>query len=94
MTPLPPAGPLDAADPLAGFAAEFAKPPGVVYLDGNSLGLLCKPAEDSLRTAVESWRDLAIRGWTEGPDPWFDLSRRAAGLSTMARAPRRSSSDQ
>jgi kynureninase len=26
------------------------------------------------------WRDLAIRGWTEGPEPWFGLSRRVAGL--------------
>lgn len=71
---------LDAADLLAGFAAEFAKPAGAVYLDGNSLGLACRAAEDALRTAVAAWKDLAIRGWTEGPDPWFDLSRRAAGL--------------
>ena len=54
----PSAADLDAADPLAGFAAEFAKPPGVTYLDGNSLGLLCKPAEESLRTAVDSWRAI------------------------------------
>jgi kynureninase len=70
----------DAADPLAGFADRFVKPPGTVYLDGNSLGLLCRPAEESLRTALEMWRTLAVRGWTEGPEPWFDLSRKAAGL--------------
>ena len=30
---------LDAADPLASFRGRFAIPePGVVYLDGNSLG--------------------------------------------------------
>ena len=71
---------LDAVDPLARFAGQFARPPGVVYLDGNSLGLLCRPAEESLRTAIESWRELAIRGWTEGPEPWFGLSRKIAGL--------------
>ncbi len=71
---------LDAADPLARFAERFAKPPGTIYLDGNSLGLLCQPAEESLWTAVDTWRDLAIRGWTEGPEPWFDLSRKVAGL--------------
>src|SRR5262249_29938739 len=71
---------LDAEDPLAGFAAEFDKPPGQIYLDGNSLGLLCKPAELALAQAVEAWRTRAILGWTEGPDPWFDLARKAAGL--------------
>jgi kynureninase len=77
---MPSARDLDAADPLARFADQFAKPPETVYLDGNSLGLLCKPAEESLWTAVETWQDLAIRGWTEGPEPWFDLSRKVAGL--------------
>jgi kynureninase len=71
---------LDAADPLASFAAEFHKPPGVIYLDGNSLGLMCKSAEASLNEAVESWRTRAILGWTEGPDPWFEMSRKAGRL--------------
>ncbi len=68
---------LDAADELAGFAAEFAKPPGV-YLDGNSLGLMGRAAESSLREAVEAWRALAIGGWTNGPAPWFGLARQAS----------------
>lgn len=68
---------LDAADDLAGFAAEFAKPPGV-YLDGNSLGLLGRAAESSLRDAVEAWRALGIGGWTGGPAPWFGLARQAS----------------
>src|SRR5689334_9709038 len=72
--------PLDAADPLARFADRFARRPGEVYLDGNSLGLLCRPAEESLRQAVETWRELAIRGWTEGPEPWFPLSRKVGRL--------------
>jgi kynureninase len=71
---------LDARDPLAAFAAEFHKPPGTIYLDGNSLGLLCKPAEAALMEAVEAWRTRAILGWTEGPDPWFDMSRNASRL--------------
>jgi kynureninase len=71
---------LDARAPLARFAAAFAKPPGVVYLDGNSLGLLCRPAEEALQQALESWRRRAILGWTDGPEPWFEMSRRAAAL--------------
>jgi kynureninase len=76
---LPPASQLDALDDLAGLAREFDKPPGQIYLDGNSLGLLCRPAEDALREAVESWRKLAVLGWVDGPRPWFDLSRQVAG---------------
>ena len=30
---------LDAADPLAPLREQFVHPPGVIYLDGNSLGL-------------------------------------------------------
>src|SRR5947207_383562 len=71
---------LDARDELAAFAQVFAKPPGQIYLDSNSLGLLCRPAEVSLQTAVETWRRQAILGWTAGPEPWFGLSRRVAGL--------------
>ena len=71
---------LDWADPLAAFAAEFAKPPGTIYLDGNSLGLLCRPAEAALRQALEDWRTRAILGWTDGPAPWFSMSRQASAL--------------
>src|SRR5262245_841936 len=79
MDPLS-AAELDARDPLAGFAADFHKPAGQIYLDGNSLGLLCRPAEQALTEAVEAWRTRAILGWTAGADPWFELSRKAAGL--------------
>src|SRR5947209_8833240 len=80
---MPTAAELDAADPLAPFAAEFHKPADTIYLDGNSLGLLCKPAEAALMEAVEAWRTRAILGWTEGPDPWFDMARKAAWRLAM-----------
>jgi kynureninase len=58
---------MDARDPLAGCRQWFALPPGVIYLDGNSLGAL--PATTAARVArvVEDWgRDLCIKGAAEG----------------------------
>jgi kynureninase len=74
---------LDARDELAGFAGEFAKPHGLVYLDGNSLGLLCRPAEQALHEALDSWRQRAILGWTGGPEPWFGMSRKVSSLLAL-----------
>ncbi len=76
MTPTPQ---LDATDELADFAKSFAKPPGI-YMDGNSLGLMCHAADASLRDAIEAWRTLGIRGWTEGVEPWFGMARKASAL--------------
>ncbi|MFO1057281.1 MAG: kynureninase [Dongiaceae bacterium] len=56
----------DAADPLAGFRRRFRLPPGVIYLDGNSLGPL--PAETPARVArlVErEWGEGLIRSWND-----------------------------
>lgn len=64
-----PAQAMDTADPLAAFRTEFFIPPGRIYLDGNSLGLLSRRAEASLIRAIEQWRSLGINGWTEGNPP-------------------------
>ncbi|MCO5107737.1 MAG: kynureninase [Burkholderiaceae bacterium] len=66
---------LDAADPLAPLRALFALPPGVVYLDGNSLGALPAATPARLADAVErQWgRDL-IRSWNTAG--WVDLPQR------------------
>ena len=39
---------LDAADALASFRQEFYIQPETIYMDGNSLGLLSKRAENTL----------------------------------------------
>ena len=66
----------DAADPLARFRDRFYVRPGVVYLDGNSLGLLSKDAEAATLTVLRQWRDLAVEGWSEADPPWVSMAER------------------
>ncbi len=55
---------LDAADPLSAFRGRFRLPPGVIYLDGNSLGALPAAAPDRIALAVEGeWGEGLIRSW-------------------------------
>jgi kynureninase len=66
---------LDAQDKLASFREAFVfAEPGLIYLDGNSLGRLpCRTAE-RLRTVVEEeWGHDLIRGWNAG---WFQAPAR------------------
>lgn len=66
---------LDAADPLAPWRDRFDLPDGLIYLDGNSLGVLPKGVAERIgRTVADEWgRDL-IRSW--GSAGWFDLPLR------------------
>jgi kynureninase len=60
---------------MTDFAATrrlFDLPPGLVYLDGNSLGPLPKGARARLSREVEcEWGEKLIRGWNESG--WMDL---------------------
>lgn len=69
---------LDRADPLARFRGEFHLPPGVIYLDGNSLGPLARGAEAALLRVLGEWRDLGITGWTDAQPPWVGLAEAVA----------------
>jgi kynureninase len=65
---------LDAADPLARFRELFAPTePGVIYLDGNSLGRPTQLALDRVAYVGETWAKRLILGWDEG---WLDLPLR------------------
>jgi kynureninase len=73
----------DGADPLAAFRDRFVIPSSVIYLDGNSLGLLPKSAAARARQTVEAeWGGSAIAGWND--HGWLDLplrvGARIAGL--------------
>ncbi len=73
---------LDAADPLAHFRERFYIPPGTIYLDGNSLGLLSRDAESAVLQALASWKVLGINGWVEADPPWFTLGEELGGRMT------------
>ena len=62
----------DAADPLAPLRAHFDLPPGTIYLDGNSLGVLPRSTAARLQQVVtQEWgRDLITSWNTAG---WIDL---------------------
>jgi kynureninase len=70
---------LDAADVLAPlrelFALDRVDREGVIYLDGNSLGVLPKAAIARIHEVVETeWGVGLIRSWTAAG--WIDLSQR------------------
>jgi len=69
---------LDTADPLASFRHRFVVPePGLIYLDGNSLGRPPLNAVERLaRVATEEWAGELIRGW----EHWLDEPLRVGNV--------------
>ena len=66
---------LDAQDPLRALKDQFALPAGVIYLDGNSLGVLPKTAAARVAQAVaQEWGQDLITSWNKAG--WFDLPQR------------------
>lgn len=51
---------LDQEDPLVSYREEFYLTPGMIYMEGNSLGLLTKRAEKSLMKSLEDWKKYGI----------------------------------
>ncbi len=67
---------LDAQDPLRDLRHQFDLPPGVIYLDGNSLGVLPKTTAARVAEVVtQEWGQGLIRSWNSAG--WFDAPRRA-----------------
>ena len=66
---------LDAQDPLASLREQFILPEGVIYLDGNSLGVLPRAAPARIAEVVtKEWGEGLIRSWNTAG--WFDLPQR------------------
>ena len=66
---------LDQQDPLASYRELFVlNNPDLIYLDGNSLGMMPKAAQERARQVVdEQWGNDLIRGWNKG---WWEAPRR------------------
>lgn len=66
---------LDASDPLGHFRDEFVIRDGLIYLDGNSLGMLPKRTAARMNHAVtQEWAEGLITSWV-GAD-WVNSPRR------------------
>jgi kynureninase len=67
---------LDERDPLAKHRARFAiplRPDGepVLYLNGNSLGLMPKTARELVLQELDDWAALAVEAHFKGRTPWY-----------------------
>lgn len=65
----------DAADPLRRLRDLFSIPPGIIYLDGNSLGVMPKSAAaHAAKVITQEWGTDLIRAWNSAG--WFTLPQR------------------
>ncbi|MGV3553633.1 MAG: kynureninase [Croceibacterium sp.] len=70
---------LDAADPIAGYRGLFALPPGVVYLDGNSLGALPLGTASRMGEVIrKEWGEGLVRSWNTAN--WIGLPRKIGAM--------------
>ena len=69
----------DAADPLKSLRDLFSIPPGVIYLDGNSLGVMPKAAAARAAEVItQEWGTDLIRAWNTAG--WVHLPQRLGNL--------------
>jgi kynureninase len=66
---------LDIDDPLRHFRDHFSLPPGIIYLDGNSLGALPKTTANRVADVInQEWGQGLIRSWNSAG--WIDQPAR------------------
>lgn len=63
-------------DPFAHFRSAFALPTDaagapLIYLTGNSLGLMPLGASERVEQVMRQWAELAVEGHFDGPEPWY-----------------------
>ncbi len=64
---------LDRADQLSLLRDRFELPPGLVYLDGNSLGPQGRSIQTRIDDLLDQWRSSLIAGWFD--HDWANLPR-------------------
>ncbi|EHR71557.1 kynureninase [Burkholderiales bacterium JOSHI_001] len=75
MTQRPDGAERDAQDPLRGLRQQFDIPESLIYLDGNSLGVLPRTAAARLaEVATREWGQGLIRSWNDAG--WISLPQR------------------
>ncbi len=63
---------LDASDPLRPLREQFHVPPGMIYLDGNSLGMMPRSAPARVADVVtREWGNDLIQSWNKAG--WFAM---------------------
>ena len=67
---------LDAGDPLGAFRESFCLPVGkdgkpLIYLAGNSLGLMPKTARSIVEQELDDWATLGVDAHLDGKTPWY-----------------------
>ncbi len=66
---------LDGRDPLGDFRDEFVLRPGLIYLDGNSLGPMHASVRERMRACIEDeWANDLIASWNTAG--WYDMPLR------------------
>lgn len=71
---------LDSEDNLRKYRERFYLNENEIYMDGNSLGLLSKDAEESLLRVLNEWKTLGINGWGNASVPWFFFAENLSKL--------------
>lgn len=69
---------LDKNDELHPFRNRFYLNEGVIYMDGNSLGLSSKDAEEALAHVFNVWRKETIKIWGIEEGRYFNFSKNMA----------------
>jgi kynureninase len=65
---------MDSRDPLASCREWFALPPGIIYMDGNSLGALPVATAGRVAQVVDAWGQDLVGSWNR--HDWIGWPRR------------------